>query len=91
MARYRALRWEGRAEGLRGIAHPDPVDLAQLVGYEREQGLLDRQPWSDSWHGLPAHDALLYGAAGDREVVDGKGVGQPLRRPRPAAAGGAQR
>jgi hypothetical protein len=35
LARYRMLRWEGRAEGLRGIAHPDPIQLGQLVGYER--------------------------------------------------------
>jgi len=63
LARYHALRWEGRAEGLRGIAHPDGVRLDALVAYEREQALL-----TDNLErflaGLPAHDALLYGAPG---------------------------
>jgi len=63
LARYHALRWEGREEGLRGIAHPDEVRLASLVAYEREQALLTAN-LERFLAGLPAHDALLYGAPG---------------------------
>ena len=63
MARYRMLRWEGRAGEMRGIAHPDPIQLAELVGYEREQALLTANV-ERFLAGLPAHDALLYGPPG---------------------------
>src|SRR5436309_7771787 len=63
MARYRMLRWEGRAAQMRGIAHPDPIQLAELVGYEREQALLTANV-ERFLAGLPAHDALLYGSPG---------------------------
>jgi predicted AAA+ superfamily ATPase len=57
------LRWEGRAGEMRGIAHPDPIQLAELVGYEREQALLTANV-EHFLAGLPAHDALLYGPPG---------------------------
>lgn len=63
VARYRMLRWEGRAEGWHGIAHPDPIQLSDLVGYEREQSLLTANV-ERFLQGLPAHHALLYGAPG---------------------------
>ena len=62
-AYYHVLRWQGRAEGLSGIAHPDPIQLSGLIGYEREQALL-RANLERFLHGLPAHDAVLYGAPG---------------------------
>lgn len=62
-ARYAVLRWQGRAEGLQGIAYPDPIQLAQLIGYEREKARLQTN-LERFVHGLPAHDAVLYGAPG---------------------------
>lgn len=62
-ARYHMLRWLGREEGLVGITHPDPVQLQSLVGYEREQNILKANT-ERFLAGLPAHDAVLYGAPG---------------------------
>lgn len=63
LARYRALRWQGPDEGLQGIAHPDPVQLSNLIGYEREQALL-KANIERFLADLPVHDILLYGAPG---------------------------
>jgi predicted AAA+ superfamily ATPase len=65
-ARYTVLRWQGageRGKGLRGIAYPDPVQLADLVGYEREKSLLAANI-ERFLADLPAHHALLYGPPG---------------------------
>lgn len=62
-ARYSVLRWEGRTEGLRGIAYPDPIQLTNLVGYEREKARLQAN-LEHFVQSLPAHDAVLYGAPG---------------------------
>ncbi len=62
-ARYHVLRWQGRDEGLGGITHPDPVRLSGLIGYEREQSRL-KMNMERFLAGLPAHDAVLYGAPG---------------------------
>ncbi len=62
-ARFSVLQWEGYAKELRGIAHPDRIQLANLVGYEREKALL-RTNLERFVQGLPAHDAVLYGAPG---------------------------
>ncbi len=59
LARYRLLRWQGSEEGLYGIAHPDPVQLSNLIGYEREQSLLKANT-ERFLAGLPAHDVLLF-------------------------------
>ena len=60
-AEYRALRW--RSGQLVGIAHPDPVRLTQLVGYEmQKQALL--QNTEALLAGLPALHVLLYGSRG---------------------------
>ena len=65
-ARSRAFRWihDGDGRGhLEGVAHPDPVRLDDLVGYE-----LERQPVVDNTRqflaGLPANNVLLYGDRG---------------------------
>ena len=62
-ARYAVLRWEGDAKELRGIVHHDRIQLANLVGYEREKARL-RTNLDRFVQGLPAHDAVLYGAPG---------------------------
>ncbi|WP_156787572.1 ATP-binding protein [Rubrobacter xylanophilus] len=59
--RHRAFRWEGGA--LRSVAHPDPVRLRELIGYEREREPLVRNT-ERFLEGLPAHHALLYGLPG---------------------------
>lgn len=63
VARFRVLRWDGGGKCLQGIAHPDPIALAQLVAYEREQAALTANV-ERFLRGLPAHHALLYGAPG---------------------------
>jgi len=62
-ARYCVFRWQGHAEGLRGIVAPDPIGLANLIGYEREKARL-RANLENFVRGLPAHDTVLYGAPG---------------------------
>ncbi len=62
-AQFSVLRWEGQTGGLRGIAHPDTIRLANIVGYEREKLRL-RANLEHFVHGLPAHDAVLYGPPG---------------------------
>jgi predicted AAA+ superfamily ATPase len=59
--RHRAFRWG--EDGLRAVDEPDPVRLADLVGYERvrEPLLTNTQRFLA---GLPAHHALLYGMPG---------------------------
>ena len=59
--RYRALRW--RTGNLRPVPKPDPVRLAQLVGYESEREPLLHNTES-FLAGRPAHHALLYGLPG---------------------------
>ena len=59
--RHRAFRWtEGR---LQVVPEPDPVRLADLVGYERVREPLIRNT-ERFLAGLPAHHALLYGLPG---------------------------
>jgi len=59
--RHRAFRWG--ESGLRAVDEPDPVRLADLVGYERV-----REPLLTNTErflaGLPTHHALLYGMPG---------------------------
>jgi predicted AAA+ superfamily ATPase len=62
LARYSVFLWQG-AEGLRGISHPDPIQLAGLIGYEHEHRLLLANT-RRFLVGLPAQDVLLYGAPG---------------------------
>jgi predicted AAA+ superfamily ATPase len=64
-ARYRAFRWVPGAGGgdLQGIAHPDPVRLDDLVGYDEERSPLIANT-EQFVAGLPANNALLYGDRG---------------------------
>ncbi|HZT06211.1 MAG TPA: ATP-binding protein [Chloroflexota bacterium] len=63
--RFRAFRWirNGGRGSLVGVDRPDPVRLADLVGYERE-----REPVVKNAErfaaGLPANNVLLYGERG---------------------------
>ena len=59
--RHRAFRW--RDGVLDAVPEPDPVSLAELVGYEREREPLLRNT-ERFLAGLPAHHALLYGLPG---------------------------
>ncbi|GAB4466362.1 MAG: ATP-binding protein [Elainellaceae cyanobacterium] len=60
-ARYRAFRWQGGR--LEGIAHPDPISLEALVGYERQKQQL-LQNTEALLAGAPALNVLLYGSRG---------------------------
>jgi uncharacterized protein len=60
-AEYHAFRW---AEGqLQGIAHADPIQPADLVGYEAQKAAL-MQNTEILLSGLPALHVLLYGSRG---------------------------
>jgi uncharacterized protein len=59
--RHRAFRW--REDSLQAVPEPDPVRLAELVGYESEREPLLRNT-ELFLAGLPAHHALLYGLPG---------------------------
>ena len=59
--RHRAFRWG--ASGLHAVVRPDPVNLSDLVAYEREREPLIRNT-ERFLAGLPAHHALLYGLPG---------------------------
>jgi uncharacterized protein len=58
---YQAFRWQGGQ--LVGIAHPDPIEAADLVGYEAQRTAL----WQNTEFLLAGHPALhvlLYGSRG---------------------------
>jgi uncharacterized protein len=57
---YRALRWQDR---LQGIAHPDRVEIANLIGYEQQKATLIKNTGS-LLAGKPALNILLYGGKG---------------------------
>jgi predicted AAA+ superfamily ATPase len=64
-SRFVAFRWIRRdgAGHLEGVAHPDPVRLEDLVGYEaeREPAVRNAERFAS---GLPANNVLLYGDRG---------------------------
>ncbi len=65
LARFRAFRWQninGRAQ-LEGIAVPDPIRMADLIGYQRERQLLISNT-EQFLAGHPANNVLLYGDRG---------------------------
>jgi predicted AAA+ superfamily ATPase len=62
-AHYSVVRWESHAKELLGVAHPDPIQLSDLIGYEQEKQRLQTN-LEHFLHGSPAHDAILYGAPG---------------------------
>jgi uncharacterized protein len=57
---YRALRWQGK---LAGIAHPDRVQVENLIGYEQQKATLIKNTES-LLAGKPALNILLYGGKG---------------------------
>lgn len=63
MAQYRAFYWDHDEGCLRGIADPDPVTLADLIGYEAERAdvLENTLQFLDGWS---ANNVLLYGDRG---------------------------
>ncbi len=60
-----AYRWRGQARGgrLEGITHPQVVELDNLLGIERQKAELERNT-RQFLAGLPANNALLWGARG---------------------------
>ncbi len=58
--KYRALRWQDR---LVGIAHPDRVQIENLVGYAQQKATLIKNTES-LLAGKPALNILLYGGKG---------------------------
>ena len=58
---YRAFRWQ--LEQLIGIAHPDPVQLMELVGYEAQKDALAKNT-EFLLAGYSALHVLLYGSRG---------------------------
>lgn len=62
---YRAFIWErdGDRAYLRGVNHPDPVRLSQLVGYEDQKKIIINNTLQ-FLSGHPANNLLLYGSRG---------------------------
>ena len=60
-AQYRAFRWQ--PETLIGIAHPDPIQLTELVGYESQKEALVKNT-EFLLAGYSALHVLLYGSRG---------------------------
>jgi uncharacterized protein len=61
LAEFAAFRWSSGA--LQGIAAPDPVQIADLVGYESQRDLLIQNTQA-LLSDLPALNVLLYGSRG---------------------------
>ncbi|MBD2021119.1 ATP-binding protein [Leptolyngbya sp. FACHB-36] len=81
LAEYRALRWQ--AGQLVGIAHPDPVMVESLVGYEAQKETLLKNT-EFLLNGYTALHVLLYGSRGSGKSSLVKGllhefVDRPLR------------
>ncbi|WP_207063897.1 ATP-binding protein [Motiliproteus sp. SC1-56] len=61
--RTEAAIWRGRLAYLRPVRELDPIRLAQLIGIERQKAALCRNT-ERFLAGLPANNALLWGARG---------------------------
>jgi predicted AAA+ superfamily ATPase len=70
-AEYRAFRWQ--AGNLKGIAHPDPVQVVDLVGYEAQKEVLLKNTES-LLQGYSALHVLLYGSRGSGKSSLVKGL-----------------
>ncbi len=70
-AKYGALRWQSGQ--FVGIAHPDPVQLTELVGYESQQATLLKNT-EFLLAGYPALHVLLYGSRGSGKSSLVKGL-----------------
>jgi predicted AAA+ superfamily ATPase len=73
--RFRAFRWDKGA--LKPVAHPDPVSLRNLIGYERERTPIVANT-RRFLKGLPAHHALLYGLPGTGKSSTVKAVSNEM-------------
>ncbi|EAX48009.1 protein of unknown function DUF815 [Thermosinus carboxydivorans Nor1] len=62
MASCKAFRWD-KQKGLVGVKHIDPIQLEDIVGYERQKKTLLRNTEA-FLAGKPAHNVLLVGARG---------------------------
>ena len=60
-AEYQAFSWQSGK--LQGIAHPDPIEVSELVGYETQKAALI-QNTECLLAGYPALNILLYGSRG---------------------------
>jgi uncharacterized protein len=70
-ARYQALRWqEGK---LQGIAHPDSVQIQEIVGYEMPKEMLIKNT-EFLLANYPALNVLLYGSRGSGKSSLVKGL-----------------
>ncbi|NET61979.1 MAG: ATP-binding protein [Symploca sp. SIO2E6] len=70
-AQYQALRWQ--TSQLIGIAHPDPIQLTELVGYESQKATLIKNT-EFLLAGYPALNVLLYGSRGSGKSSLVKGL-----------------
>lgn len=60
LGRFNAFRWDG---GLQPIAHPDPITLDMIIGYDYQKKILLNNTRAFV-AGRPANNILLYGAKG---------------------------
>lgn len=60
-ADYQAFRWQ--ESQLLGVSYPDPIQLAELVGYEAQKATLQKNT-EVLLQGKPALHVLLYGSRG---------------------------
>ncbi|MBP0020962.1 MAG: ATP-binding protein [Cyanobacteria bacterium SBLK] len=70
-ARYRAFRWQDGK--LNGIAHPDPIQLTEIVGYETQKAALIKNT-EFLLSGYPTLHVLLYGSRGSGKSSLVKGL-----------------
>ncbi|MGK7927114.1 MAG: ATP-binding protein [Spirulina sp.] len=70
-ARYRAFRWQ--AGQLKGIAHPDPIQLGEIVGYKTQKATLIKNT-EFLLADYPALHVLLYGSRGSGKSSLVKGL-----------------
>jgi hypothetical protein len=75
-AQYHALGWQSGQ--LVGIAHPDPIQLTQLVGYESQQAALVKNT-EFLLADYPALHVLLYGSRGSGKSSLVKGLLQKYK------------
>ncbi len=62
-SRYVAFRWQGQPAGITGISRPDSIRMEQLIGLERELGMV-LENTEHFLSGLPANNMILYGNRG---------------------------
>jgi predicted AAA+ superfamily ATPase len=73
--KYKAFRWvQTESKGLlAGIDKPDPIQLTELIGYERERSVVIKNTLQFI-HGLPCNNVLLYGDRGTGKSATVKAI-----------------